>query len=175
MCGQRKEQAQSQRIIDVHRLKAKEKKEETFQRDSTRLYMNKIYLHKCKLRFSGCTQLKVFTFKKRNLKLQRSQVYTTSAFCSMAEEGMTNSSPAVNGGAGSSATGGTVDATDAAKGEIMATSAGANFFAFLKKALISSRVRPWGGLTFSQSKSAPCAKESAIAPSAPCFRESPFS
>jgi hypothetical protein len=36
-------------------------------------------------------------------------------------------------------------------------------------------VWPWGELTFSQSKSAPCAKESAIAPSAPRFRESPFS
>jgi hypothetical protein len=35
-------------------------------------------------------------------------------------------------------------------------------------------VQPWGELTFSESKSALCAKESAIAPSVPHFRESPF-
>jgi hypothetical protein len=60
-------------------------------------------------------QLKVFTFKRRNLKLQRSRVYATSAFCFVAEEGMTNSSPAVDGSAGSSAaSGGAVDAVEAA-------------------------------------------------------------
>jgi hypothetical protein len=105
-------------------------------------------------------QLKVFTFKRRNLNLQRSQVYATSAFCSVAEEGMTNSSPAVNGGAGSSTTGGgAADAAEAAEGEIIATSAGANFFAFSKKVFLSSRVRPWGELTFSQSKSARAQKK----------------
>jgi hypothetical protein len=36
-------------------------------------------------------------------------------------------------------------------------------------------VRPWGELTFSQSKSMPCAQESAIAPSAPRLIERPFS
>jgi hypothetical protein len=112
----------------------------------------------------------------RNLKLQRSRIYATSAFCSVVEEGMTNSSPEVDGGAGSSAAGGgATDVAEAAEGEIIATSAGANFFAFSKKAFISSRVRPWGELTFSQSKSAPCAKDSAIAPSTPRLRESPFS
>jgi hypothetical protein len=63
---------------------------------------------------------------------------------------MTNSSPTVDGGAGSSAVGGdVVDAAEAAEGEIIVANAGANFFAFSKKAFISSRVRPWGELTFS--------------------------
>jgi hypothetical protein len=84
------------------------------------------------------------------------EVYATSAFCSVAEEGMANPSPEVDGGAGSSIVGaGVVDAAEAAEGEIIAASAGANFFAFSKKTFISSRVRPWGELTFSQSKSAP--------------------
>jgi hypothetical protein len=83
------------------------------------------------------------------LKLQKSRVYASSAFCSVADEGMTISSPAVDGGAGSSAADGAVDAAEAAKGEIMATSVGANFFAFSKKAFISSRVQPWGEPTFS--------------------------
>jgi hypothetical protein len=62
---------------------------------------------------------------------------------------MTNSSPEVDGGAGSStAGGGAADAAEAAEGDIIATSAGANFFAFSKKAFISSWVRPWGELTF---------------------------
>jgi hypothetical protein len=94
----------------------------------------------------------------------------------VAEEGVTNSSPAVDGGARAfAAGGGIVDAAEAAEGEIIATSAGVNFLAFSKKVFISSRVQPWGELTLSQSKSAPCAKESAIAPSAPRFRESFFS
>jgi hypothetical protein len=88
---------------------------------------------------------------------------------------MTISALAIDGGARSSVAGGAVDAAEAAEGEIMATSVGANFFALSKKAFISSRVRPWGELTFSQSKSTPCTKESAIAPSAPRFRESSFS
>jgi hypothetical protein len=62
---------------------------------------------------------------------------------------MTNSSPAVDGGARSSAAGGAVDAAEAAEGDIMATSASTNFFAFSKKAFISSWVWPWGELTFS--------------------------
>jgi hypothetical protein len=71
---------------------------------------------------------------------------------------MTNASPTVDGGAGSSAAGGgAVDVAEVVEGEIVATSAGANFFAFSKKAVISSWVRPWGEFTFSQSKSAPCA------------------
>jgi hypothetical protein len=89
---------------------------------------------------------------------------------------MINSSPTVDKGAGSFAVGGgAADVAEAAEGEIIATSAGANFFAFSMKVFISSRVRPWEEFTFSQSKSAPWARESAIAPSAPCFRESPLS
>jgi hypothetical protein len=98
----------------------------------------------------GLHTTKVFTFKRRNLKLQRSRVYATLAFCSVAEEGMVVSSPEVDGGAGSStAGGGAADAAEDAEGEIIATNVGANFFAFSKKAFISSRVRLWGELTFS--------------------------
>jgi hypothetical protein len=94
----------------------------------------------------------------------------------MAEEGMANPSPEVNGGAGSFVVGAdVVDAAEVAEGEIITTNAGANFFAFSNKTFISLRVRPWGELTFSQSRSALCTKESAIAPSVPRFRESPFS
>jgi hypothetical protein len=61
----------------------------------------------------------------------------------MAEEGMVNSSPTVDGGAGSSAAGGgAVDVAEAAEGEIIDASAGTNFFAFSKKAFNSARVRP---------------------------------
>jgi hypothetical protein len=61
----------------------------------------------------------------------------------MAEEGMANSSPAVEGGAGSSVAGvSAADVAEAAEGEIMDTRAGANFFAFSKKAFSSERVRP---------------------------------
>jgi hypothetical protein len=78
-------------------------------------------------------------FKRRNPKLQRSRVYATSAFCSMAEEGMAVSSPEVDGGTRSStAGGGAVDTAEAAEGEIVVNNAGANFFAFSKKAFISS-------------------------------------
>jgi hypothetical protein len=72
----------------------------------------------------------------------------------VAEEGTTFSSPEVDGGTRSSAAGGgAADAAEDAEGEIIATNAGANFFVFSKKAFISSRVRPWGELAFSQSKS----------------------
>jgi hypothetical protein len=94
----------------------------------------------------------------------------------VAEEGMANSSPEVDGATGSSAAGGgTADAVEDAEGEIVVTNVGANFFAFSKKAFISSRVWPWGELTLSQSKFVPYARESAIAPSAPRLIESPFS
>jgi hypothetical protein len=63
---------------------------------------------------------------------------------------MANPSPEVDGGTGSSIVGaGVVDVAEAAEGEIIAASAGANFFAFSMKTFISSRVRPWGELTFS--------------------------
>jgi hypothetical protein len=61
----------------------------------------------------------------------------------VAEEGMVNSSPTVEGGVGSSvAVVGAVDVTEAAEGEIIDARAGANFFAFSKKAFNSERVRP---------------------------------
>jgi hypothetical protein len=96
----------------------------------------------------------------------------------MAEEGMAEAAPAVEGGAGSVVAGveeaGIEEAVEAVEGEIIDTMAGTNFFAFSKKAFSSERVRPWGELTFSQSKSAPCAYENAMAPSAPRFKERPF-
>jgi hypothetical protein len=111
----------------------------------------------------GLHATKSFYIQKEKFKTTKKPSLRHLSIFSVAEEGMTNSSPAVGGGAGSSAAGGgAVDAAEAAKGEIIATSAGANFFAFSKKAFISSWVWPWGELTFSQSKSAPCAKESAI-------------
>jgi hypothetical protein len=95
------------------------------------------------------------------LKLQRSLVYTTSAFCSVAEEGMANSAPEVEGGAESAIAGleegGMTEVAEAAEGEMINIMAGASFFTFSKKAFSSERVRPWGELTFSQSKSPPCA------------------
>jgi hypothetical protein len=53
---------------------------------------------------------------------------------------MVNSLPIVDGGA--TAGGGTVDVAEAAEGEIIDARAGANFFAFLKKAFNSAWVRP---------------------------------
>jgi hypothetical protein len=56
---------------------------------------------------------------------------------------MANSSPAVEGGAGSSVAGiGAADVAEATEGEIMDTRADANFFAFSKKVFSSERVRP---------------------------------
>jgi hypothetical protein len=76
----------------------------------------------------------------------RSQVYATSASCSAAEEGIAEVAPAVEGGTGSAVAGveevGVKEAAEAAEGEIIDTMAGANFFAFSKKAFSSERVRP---------------------------------
>jgi hypothetical protein len=56
---------------------------------------------------------------------------------------MENSLPIVEGGAGSSiAGGGAVDVAEATEGEIIDVRAGANFFAFSKKAFSSERVWP---------------------------------
>jgi hypothetical protein len=96
----------------------------------------------------------------------------------VAEEGVAEAAPVVGGGAGSLVTGiegaGAEEAAEAAEGEIIATMVGANFFAFSKKAFRSERVRPWEEPTFSQSNSAPCAYENAMAPSAPHFKERPL-
>jgi hypothetical protein len=55
----------------------------------------------------------------------------------VAEEGAANSSPEVDGGTGSSAAGGGAAGTaEAAEGEIVVNNAGANFFAFSKKAFV---------------------------------------
>jgi hypothetical protein len=90
---------------------------------------------------------KGFYIKSRNGKLQQEdRVYATSAFCSVAEEGMAKSAPAVEGGAESAVAGveevGVKEAAEAAEGEIIDTMAGANFFAFSKKAFSSERVWP---------------------------------
>jgi hypothetical protein len=74
----------------------------------------------------------------------------------VAEGGAANFSPEVDGGTGFSAGGGGASGTaEAAEGEIVINNAGANFFAFSKKAFISSQVWPWGELTFFQSKFVP--------------------
>jgi hypothetical protein len=66
------------------------------------------------------------------------------------------------------------EAAEAAEGDIIAMMPGANLFAFSKKDLSSERGWLWEELTFSQSISSPCAYESAMAPSAPRFKERPF-
>jgi hypothetical protein len=77
--------------------------------------------------------------KLKNYK--ESQVYTTSSLCSAAEEGMTASSPEVDGGTRFfTAEAGAAGTAEAAEGEIVVNNAGANFFALSKKAFISSRV-----------------------------------
>jgi hypothetical protein len=64
----------------------------------------------------------------------------------MAEEGMANSAPAVEGGAESAVAAadevGVKEAAEATEGEMIDTMAGASFFAFSKKAFNSERVRP---------------------------------
>jgi hypothetical protein len=89
----------------------------------------------------------------------------------VAEEGAAAAAPVVGGGADSLVArikgAGAGEVAEAAEGEIIATMAGANFFAFSKKAFSSERVRPWEDPTFSQSNSAPCAYENAMAPLAP--------
>jgi hypothetical protein len=104
------------------------------------------------------------------------QVYATSASRSAAEVGVVAAAPEFGGGTGPLVAGVEEigEATKAAEGEIIATMPGANLFAFSKKALSSERGRPWEELTFSQSISSPCAYESAMAPSAPRFKERPF-
>jgi hypothetical protein len=90
---------------------------------------------------------KGFYIKSRNEKLQQEgRVYATSAFCSMAEEGMAKSAPAVEGGVESAIAGvkevGIKEAAEAAEGEIIDTMVGASFFAFLKEAFNSEWVWP---------------------------------
>jgi hypothetical protein len=69
---------------------------------------------------------------------------------------------------------GVAEVAEAVEGEIIDTMPGAYLFAFSKKAFSSERGRPWEELTFSQLISSPCAYESAMAPSAPRFKERPF-
>jgi hypothetical protein len=63
----------------------------------------------------------------------------------MAEEGVAAAAPVVGGGADSLVAGikgaGAGEAAEAAEGDIIATMAGANFFAFSRKAFSSERVR----------------------------------
>jgi hypothetical protein len=88
---------------------------------------------------------------------------------------MAEVAPAVGGGAESFVAGvEEAGIEEAAEGEIIATMAGKNFFAFSKKAFSSEQVQPWEEPTFSQSSSAPCAYENAMAPLAPRFKERPF-
>jgi hypothetical protein len=94
------------------------------------------------------------------------------------EDGVVEVAPALGGGADPLVTRvvetGVVEVAEAAEGEIIDTMRGAYLFAFLKKAFSSERGQPWEELTFSQLISSPCAYESAMAPSAPHFKERPF-
>jgi hypothetical protein len=91
---------------------------------------------------------------------------------------MAEAAPAFGGGTDPLVAGvkeiGVEEAAEAAAGEIIATMPGANLFAFSKKAFSSERERLREELTFSQSISSPYAYESAMAPSAPRFKERPF-
>jgi hypothetical protein len=83
-------------------------------------------------------QLKILVHQKQKLETTtRSQIYATSASCSVAEEGAAEATPAVEGSAGSAVAGveeaGVEEVAEAAKGEINNTMAGANFFTFSKK------------------------------------------
>jgi hypothetical protein len=95
----------------------------------------------------GLHMTKVFYIKKQKWKITtRGRVYATSAFCSVAEEGMVKSAPAVEGGVESAIAGvkevGVTKAAETAEGEMIDTMADAKFFAFSKKAFISERVWP---------------------------------
>jgi hypothetical protein len=71
----------------------------------------------------------------------------------VAEEGVAEAALVVGGGADSLVAGiegaGAGEAAEATEGEIIATMAGENFFAFSKKAFSSERVLPWGEPIFS--------------------------
>jgi hypothetical protein len=129
--------------------KSKERKGETFQKLTQYIIEKKhIYINANPLtKVLELHATKGFYIKSRNWKLQqRSRVYATSAFCSVADEGMAKSAPAVEGGAESAIAGveegGVKEAAKAAEGEIINTMVGASFFAFSKKAFNSERAQP---------------------------------
>jgi hypothetical protein len=101
-------------------------------------------MHNPMTKVLGLHSTKVFYIQKEETKnIQRSLVYTTSALCSVAEEGVGISSPEADDGTGFSAVGdGAAGTAEAAEGEIVVSNAGANFFAFSKNTVISSRVWP---------------------------------
>jgi hypothetical protein len=125
---------------------SKERKGETFQKLTQHIIEKRyIYIHANPLaKVLGLHTTKGSYSQKQKLKLQQiSRIYATSAFCSVAEEGMEASASEVEGGTESAIAGvEEVGATEAAEGEIIDTMAGTNFFAFLKKAFSSERVRP---------------------------------
>jgi hypothetical protein len=99
------------------------------------------YLHKVRnpmIKVLGLRTTRASTSERRKTKNYReSRVYATSALGSATEEGTAASSPEVDGGIGSFTT--EADAAgiaEAAKGEIVFSKAGANFFAFSKNTLI---------------------------------------
>jgi hypothetical protein len=129
--------------------KSKERKGETFQKLTQHIIEKRyIYIHANPLaKVLGLHTTKGSYSQKQKLKLQqRSRIYATSAFCSMAEEGMVASASVVEGGAEVAIAGvkevGVKEAIEAAEGEIIDTMAGVNFFTFSKKAFSSERVRP---------------------------------
>jgi hypothetical protein len=102
----------------------------------------------------GLHTIKSLLHRKQKLKITKGgQVYATSASRSAAEEGVAKDASAFGGGTDSFIAGvketGVEKAAEAAEGEIIATMAGANLFAFSKKAFSSEWERPWEEPTFS--------------------------
>jgi hypothetical protein len=166
----------------VHRLEAKRKQKRSISEAKSNTTFHKrgnIYKSASPLtKVLGLHATKSLLHQSKTKITKGGQVYATSASRSAAEIGVAEAAPASRGGTDPLVAGveeiGVVAVAEAAEGEIIDTMPGAYLFAFSKKAFSSERGRPWEELTFSQLTSSPCAYESAMAPSAPRFKERPF-
>jgi hypothetical protein len=166
----------------MHRLEAKRKE----KRSISEAKSNTIFCKRRNIYKSASPLTKVLGLHATKSLLHQSktkitkggQVHATLASRSAAEVGIAEAAPASGGGTDPLVTGveeiGAVEVAEAAEGEIIAMMPGAYLFAFSKKASSSERGWLWEELTFSQLISSPCAYGSAMAPSAPCFKERPF-
>jgi hypothetical protein len=137
----------TQRIADAHRLEIKKKKRRSISEANIIYHQKHIYIYANPLtKVFGLHATRKFLQSKEEIETTKKPNLRTSAFCSVAEEGVANSAPEVEGGAKSAVArvekGGTTEAAAAAEGEIIDTMAGTNFFAFSKKDFSSERVRP---------------------------------
>jgi hypothetical protein len=166
----------------MHRLEAKRKEKRSISEAKSKTTFGKrrnIYKSASPLtKVLGLHANKSLLHQSKTRITKGGQVYATSASQSIAEVGVAEAAPASGGGTDPLVARveeiGVVAVAEAAEGEIIDTMPGAYLFAFLKKAFSSERGRPWEDLTFSQLISSPCAYESAMAPSAPRFKERPF-